>query len=219
MTGTPIGNLEDITIRAIRILNEVDLVLSEDTRVSRILLNKYDIKTPIDSYHSHSNDGKIDKIIDILNSGKNIALVTDAGTPGVSDPGNLLVSRVREFGHEVVPVPGVSALTTLISIAGTHTKEFTFLGFLPTKKGRNKTFKYIEESKLPTIFFESPHRIIKALESLKELLGERKVVVGRELTKMFEEIKVGTIAEILAYFKENEDKIKGEFSVLVEGAN
>jgi 16S rRNA (cytidine1402-2'-O)-methyltransferase len=219
--GTPIGNLEDITLRALRILKEVDVILCEDTRVTSRLLEKYAINTRTQSYHSQSTIGKEDLIIDMIKEGKNIALVSDAGTPAISDPGSKLISIIRERCTPeevtVVAIPGPSALISALSIAGVPVAEFTFLGFLPHKKGRETLFKEIAASERTMVFYESPHRILKTLESLeKHLEGvTAKVVVARELTKIFEEIVSGTPAEMLAYYKEHEDKVRGEFVVIV----
>ncbi|MFA5933738.1 MAG: 16S rRNA (cytidine(1402)-2'-O)-methyltransferase [Candidatus Paceibacterota bacterium] len=219
--GTPIGNLEDITLRAIRILGGVDTILCEDTRTTKKLLNKYNINKPTMSYHSHSTLSKEDVIIRMLKEGKNLALVSDAGTPCISDPGVLLVARVREkFGDEVsiVPIPGPSALVSALSASGMPASEFLFLGFLPHKKGRETLFKEISESKRTVAFYESTHRIIKTLESLeKHLDAKRQVIIARELTKMFEEIKKGTASELTIFFGSNPSKVRGEFVVIVEG--
>ena len=228
--ATPIGNLEDITLRAIRVLKEVDMVLCEDTRMTQKLLQKYDIKTPTLSYHSHSGLAKVEKIFELLEEGKNLALVSDAGTPTISDPGVLLVSQIREhfkvgplgsprsdLGVSIVPVPGPSAVIAALSASGLPSSDFLFLGFLPHKKGRETLFKEIALSKRTTVFYESPHRIFKTLESLKKHLDEkRRIVLARELTKIYEEMVTGTTQEILQYFEKNKDKIKGEFVVMVD---
>lgn len=218
VVGTPIGNLEDITLRALRVLKEVDLVLCEDTRVTKRLLSKYEISTPTMSYHAQSKLAKVDKILALLEEGKNLALVSDAGTPCISDPGVLLVSQVREkFGNKVsiVPIPGPSALVAALSAAGISVAEFTFLGFLPHKKGRETLFKEIAESSRVMAFYESPHRIEKALESLEKFCGsERRIIVARELTKIYEEFVRGTVAEVKAHFAENPDRLRGEFVVI-----
>ncbi len=220
--GTPIGNLEDVTLRALRVLKEVDLVLCEDTRVTKRLLSKYEIETPTMSYHAQSKLAKVEKIFALLEEGKNIALVSDAGTPCISDPGVLLVAQVREkFGDEVaiIPIPGPSAIITALSAVGISVAEFTFLGFLPHKKGRETLFKEIAESKRVMAFYESPHRIEKALESLEKFCGtERKIIVAREITKIYEEFVRGTTSEVRAYFIEHHDHIRGEFVVVVEQA-
>ena len=225
--ATPIGNLEDITLRALRILGEVDLILCEDTRVTKKLLAKYDIHTPTMSYHAQSKLSKTDKIIDILEEGKNLALVSDAGTPTISDPGSLLVSTIREKIEdrvEIIAIPGSSAVVAALSISGLPASEFLFLGFLPHKKGRETLFKEITASKRTVVFYESPHRILKTLQSLVTHLeshssgvkeGERKVVVARELTKIHEEVISGSAETVLAYFQKNTEKVRGEFVVMV----
>ncbi len=225
IVATPIGNLEDMTFRAIRILKEVDLILCEDTRVTKILLEKYEIKKPILNYHQHSKLQKIDYIINLLKGGKNLALVSDAGTPGISDPGQRLIGKVlEELGEEVKiePIPGANAAISALSISGFNTDEFLFLGFPPHKKGRQTFFvNVLEESQKRTVvFYESTHRIIKALEQIKELLEPRiynlepNLVVCRELTKKFETIYRGTIMEVLEKLKN--DIIKGEFVVVIK---
>lgn len=217
VVGTPIGNLEDITYRAVRVLGEVDLIVCEDTRVTINLLNKYGIKKPTMSYHSQSKLAKLDKIIDMIAEGKTLALVSDAGTPTISDPGSVLVSKIREtFSDiEVIAIPGASALVSALSISGLPASEFLFLGFLPHKKGRETLFKEIAITERTVVFYESPHRIIKSLESLKKSVGERRVVIARELSKIYEQIVSGTADEVLKYFAENTDKVRGEFVVLV----
>lgn len=219
--GTPIGNLEDITLRALRVLKEVDLVLCEDTRVTKRLLSKYNISTPTLSYHAQSKLSKTEKIFALLEEGKNLALVSDAGTPCISDPGSLLVAQVLEKFDDtvsIIPIPGTSALVTALSVAGISVAEFIFLGFLPHKKGRETLFKEITESKRVMVFYESTHRIKKALESLEKFCGsERHIIVARELTKIYEEFARGTIAEVRAHFTKNPDRVRGEFVVMVAG--
>jgi 16S rRNA (cytidine1402-2'-O)-methyltransferase len=218
IVATPIGNLEDITLRAIRILKEVDYVLCEDTRTTQNLLNKYEIKTKTMSYHAHSTDGRETAIINLLRNGKNLALVSDAGTPCISDPGVLLVSNVRkEFGSEakVSPIPGPSALISALSASGISSAEFVFLGFLPHKKGRETIFKEIALSDKVTVFYESTHRILKTLESLNKSQPEAKIMIAREITKQFEEFPSGKAGELLEYFNNNKVKQKGEFVVIV----
>lgn len=225
--GTPIGNLEDITLRALRVLKEVDLILCEDTRVTKRLLSKYEIETPTMSYHAQSKLAKVDKILALLQDGKNLALVSDAGTPCISDPGMLLVSQILEsnvkgqLSHvQIVPLPGPSALVTALSSAGISVAEFTFLGFLPHKKGRNTLFKEIADSSRVMAFYESPHRIEKTLDAIEKFCGgDRKVIVARELTKIYEEFVRGTVAKVRAHFEQNPDKVRGEFVVIVEGRN
>ena len=218
IVATPIGNLSDITLRAIETLKQVDLILCEDTRQTQKLLNHYEIKTPTLSYHQHSRLARVDKIISFLKNNKNLALVTDAGTPGISDPGGKLVSEVvTQLGSSVKiePVPGPSALTVALSISGLPTDSFTFLGFLPTKKGRETLFKEISESKRTVIFYESPHRILKTLKSLNQHIPTRQLVACRELTKIYESIYRGTADEVLE--KLIKDKVKGEFVVIIAG--
>jgi 16S rRNA (cytidine1402-2'-O)-methyltransferase len=219
VVATPIGNLEDITLRALRILSEVDFVFCEDTREGRKLLGHFEIKKPLDSYHAQSGDSKSEKIIELLNSGKNIALISDAGTPAVSDPGSLLVSKIRAALPDVsvVAIPGPSALTTALSIAGMPVNAFTFYGFVPHKKGRETLFDEIAASEKASVFYESPHRILKSLQSLSERCPERLMAIGRELTKVHEELKIGSVAEILKYYNNNADKVRGEFTVIVSG--
>jgi len=219
VVGTPIGNLEDITYRAVRILSEVDLILCEDTRVTINLLNKYGIKKPTMSYHSQSKLAKLDKILELIGEGKTLALVSDAGTPTISDPGSILVSTIRETFPEVevTAIPGASALVSALSISGLPASEFIFLGFLPHKKGRETLFKEISVTERTVVFYESPHRIMKTLDSLKKYVGERKVVVARELSKIYEQIVSGSPTEVEKYFIDNKDKVRGEFVVLVSG--
>lgn len=217
IVATPIGNLEDISKRALRILSEVDLILCEDTRITKKILNHFDIKTPILSYHQHSRLTKINQILELLKKGKNLALVCDAGTPGISDPGNKLIEEVlKNLGNEVkiVPIPGPSALTGAISISGFPMDKFLFLGFPPQKKKRKKFFEEIKASKYPVVFFESPYRILKTLEELKNIASDLEIVVCRELTKMFETVYRGKINEVIEEIKR--DKVKGEFVVIVD---
>jgi len=211
--ATPIGNLEDVTQRALRILKEVDLIACEDTRVTKKLLDHYQIDTQTVSYHQHSKVGKIDFLVENLKSGKDIALVSDAGTPGISDPGGLLVQAAREQGVKVEVIPGPSAVTAALSISGLPTDRFLFLGFLPHKKGRETLIKEIIDSKYPVVFYESVHRIIKALEQLQESNLEREIVVCRELTKKFETIYRGPVNKVLEELQA--DQVKGEFVVIV----
>ena len=220
IVSTPIGNLEDITLRAIRVLREVDLILCEDTRETGKILKHYDIKNKTQSYHANSKLSKIDKIIELLDAGKQIALVSDAGTPIISDPGILLIQEVlkRSKGTRIVPIPGASALLSALVASGINCHEFIYLGFIPHKKGRETLFREIAESKRTSVMYESVHRIEKTLDSLVDHLNsDRQVVIGRELTKMFEELVRGSIIEVNDYFKENKDKVRGEFVIIVEG--
>lgn len=219
IVATPIGNLEDITLRALRILKEVDMIVCEDTRVTKKLLTHYEIMTPCLSLHARSNDAQFDRVLRLLEDDKTLAYVSDAGTPGVSDPGTRLVALVREqFGDTVTvaAIPGASALTAALSIAGVPASEFVFLGFLPHKKGRQTLLKEIAESKRTVIFYESVHRIKKALGELEKVLEpSQKVVFARELTKHFEEVQSGTPRELLNLLETTPEKEKGEFVVLV----
>ncbi len=218
IVSTPIGNLEDITLRALNVLKTVDTILCEDTRVTKTLLNKYDIHVKTMSYHANSSTGKHDVILALLGDGKDLALVSDAGTPTLSDPGVMLVKQVREHLPEVeiIPVPGASALLSALVSTGFSSAQFLYLGFIPHKKGRETLFKEIAETERTVVFYESPHRIEKTLESLtKYLEPERKVAICRELTKMFEQFVIGTASEVEQYFKDNQDKIRGEFVVVV----
>ncbi len=221
IVATPIGNLEDLTLRALRVLKESDFVLCEDTRVTKKLLDHYEIKTPTISYHQHSGDIKVDRIVSLLKEGKNLSLVTDAGTPGISDPGSKLVSVVRkEFSDSVLieSVPGVSALTAAISIAGVGFDRFLFLGFLPNKKGRQTMLKEIMASEYPVVLYESKHRIVKLLEELEVVRGkiELDVSVARELTKMYESFYNGTAVSVLKEINADSNNLKGEFVVLIK---
>ncbi len=219
IVATPIGNLEDISLRALRILKEVDIILCEDTRVTRKLLLRYDIKTPVLSYHQHSQLKKVNHIADLLEEGKNLALVSDSGTPGISDPGNKLIDFLvkKNINLTIIPIPGCSALITAASISGFPMDRFTFLGFPPHKKKRNKFFEELLKIKHPVVFYESPHRIIKTLEEIgnksQKLNLNLQVIACRELTKKFETIYRGTINEVIKKVKD--DKIKGEFTVII----
>ncbi len=208
--ATPIGNLKDITIRALHVLEEVDLILCEDTRVTKKLLNRYNIKTPIQSYHQHSKLKKVNYILKLLEQEKNLALVSDSGTPGISDPGNKLVSELMSgelvSRVNVVPIPGPSAVTAAASISGFPMNKFIFLGFPPHKKGRQKFFKEISEYKYPVILYESPYRILKTLKEL----DDKEVVVCREMNKKFEPIYRGKTNHILEKIKP-----KGEFVIVI----
>ncbi len=198
--ATPIGNLEDITYRAVRILKEVDHIAAEDTRHSRILLEKYDIKTPTISFHSYSDEKKLAHLISLLKEGKSIALISDAGTPGISDPGYKLIVAAREEGIQVVPIPGPSAFLTALQASGLPTHQFLYLGFLPLKKGRQTLLQSLQEEQRTIIFYESPHRLSKTLGELHDYFGDRQLVIARELTKIHEEYFHGTAAEALQHF-------------------
>lgn len=218
IVATPIGNLEDITLRAINVLSNSDLILAEDTRVTKVLLERYNIKKEVLSYHQHSDFKKIDHIIKFLKEGKNLVLVTDAGTPGISDPGSYLISEALKAipDLKIVPIPGPNAAITALSISGFPTDEFVFLGFPPHKKGRQTFFKNISEIKSTIVFYESKHRILKALENLEKLseIGDREMMIARELTKQFETIYRGTLAEIKPRLTDK--NLLGEFVIVID---
>jgi len=221
VVSTPIGNLEDITVRALKTLNSVDYILCEDQRITKKLLNHYNIKTPTISYHQHSKLKKFNLIFDLLKKNNNLALVSDAGTPSISDPGSKLISEIiKEFGQEVniIPIPGPSALTACLSICGLKVDKFLFLGFLPKKKKRSSFLQEIITSRYPVVFFESPYRILKTLKELENLFKTKKennfeIVVCKELTKKFERVFRGDISKII---KEIEKTQKGEFVIVIE---
>lgn len=219
VVATPIGNLEDITLRALRTLKECDVVLCEDTRVTRKLLNHYEINKPLVSYHAHSGTAKYDKIFSLLEKGSTLAMVSDAGTPTISDPGAHLVFEVRKrFSGDVKieAIPGVSALISALSISGVHADSFVFLGFPPHKKGRKTFFDNIVKYEKTVVFYESTHRILKALEYLNEMLpDDKEVTIVRELTKIHEEVVSGSAKEVIDHFNAHQDTIRGEFVVIV----
>lgn len=207
VVATPIGNLEDITLRALRTLKEADFVACEDTRTTRKLLAHFDLHTPLVSDR---------KVLVLLLQGKHVALVSDAGTPAVSDPGLELVAHAREAGAQIETIPGASALPAALAIAGLRVPSFVFYGFLPPKKGREKLFKEISASARASVFYESPHRILKALEALAKAAPNRRVGLYRELTKIYEEAIIGTPAVLLQRLTGDPQKQKGEFVVIVE---
>jgi len=213
---TPIGNLEDITFRAIRILKEVNIVLAEDTRTSKKLFSHYNINTPLSSFHMHNEHRVLNKWVDRIKNGETIALISDAGTPAISDPGFLLVRECVKENIEVDCFPGATAFVPALVNSALACEKFIFEGFLPVKKGRQTRLILLAEEERTMIFYESPHRIIKTLKQFSEYFGEeRKVSVSREISKMFEETKRGNLMEVLQYFEEK--KPKGEFVIIVEG--
>ncbi len=217
--STPIGNLEDITLRALNILREVDVVACEDTRTTKKLLAHYQIKTPLVSYHEHNEEVKSKELVSELLQGKSIALVSDAGTPGVSDPGYRVVKLASEKGIEVVPIPGASAAIAALSVSGLSTSSFAFYGFPPRQKKRlHEYLTKIRDHQETLIFYESPSRIIKTLEAIIDVFGDRKASLSREITKMYEETLRGTLSEIKETLQ-NKETIKGEFTLIVEGAS
>ena len=216
VVATPIGNMEDITLRAMRILNHADAIVCEDTRVAKKLLFKYEIEGKmLLAISQRASEDKTRRIVEWIQEGKQVAMVCDAGTPGLSDPGNAIVEAVVAAGGRVSPIPGASALTAMVSMAGINMQEFLFKGFPPHKKGRQTYFTEVSQMDVPVVYYDSPHRVVKNLELLRELAPEKRVVIGRELTKMFEEVIRGTVSEALEYYQENERKVKGEFVVLV----
>lgn len=224
IVATPIGNMLDMTFRAVEILKNVDFILAEDTRVSGKLLKKYEIETKMISYNSHSKEHVKENIFLLLKEGKSLALISDAGTPTISDPGMKIVEQIyEEFSEEIKkgdlkiePIPGASAVLSAISVSGFTASEFIFYGFLPHKKGRETIFKEIAENKKTSVFYESPNRLEKALDSLEKFCGEgRGIFVARELTKMYEEKVRGTVLEVQNFFKKNPEKIRGEFVIVV----
>lgn len=216
LVPTPIGNLGDMTYRAVEVLKGVDLILAEDTRTSGFLLKHYEISTQAHSFHAHNEHKKTDEIIDKLKSGTSIAQISDAGTPGISDPGFLLVRAALENDVPVESLPGATAFVPALVNSGFPCDRFVFEGFLPHKKGRQTRIQALLEEKKTSIFYESPHRLIKTLEQFKEILGDRNISVSRELTKKFEETVTGSLDEVLEYFKSK--SIKGEFVLVLEGA-
>ena len=217
IVSTPIGNLEDITQRAIRVLKEVSIIAAEDTRHTQKLLNHYQIETHQTSYHDHNKEEKAELLISKLKEGKDAALVCDAGTPGVSDPGYYLIKRAIEENIKVVPVPGVSAVIAGLSVSGLPTDRFVFEGFLPQKKNaRIERLKKLEKEERTIILYEAPHRFIKTLKDIHDILGNRRMAVARELTKIHEEIVRGTVEEIIKAFEGK--KIRGEVTIILEGA-
>lgn len=216
LVPTPIGNLEDMTFRAIRILKEVDLILAEDTRTSAKLLHHYEIKNKLVSHHKFNEHKTVEMIAEQIELGKNVALISDAGTPGISDPGFLLVKTCLDKDIEVECLPGATALIPALVNSGFPTDRFTFEGFLPQKKGRHKKIKELMTEPRTMIFYESPYRLMKTLEQFSEFLGpERRASVSRELSKLFEENRRGTLAELIEYF--GSKTIKGEIVIILEG--
>ena len=215
---TPIGNLEDITLRAINVLKSVDIMLAEDTRTSSHLMRHLGIEKPMHSHHKFNEHATVGRVVESIAAGKDVALVSDAGTPGISDPGFLLVRRCVEEGIEVVTLPGPTALIPALVQSGFPCDRFCFEGFLPQKKGRMKRLEELSSETRTVIFYESPYRVVKCLEQIAETFGtERRVAVVREITKKFEETVRGTVAEAIAHFKAHEPK--GEFVIVVEGYN
>lgn len=216
IVSTPIGNLEDITIRALKILREIDMIAAENMERTKILLRHYDINKEVITYRRENQIRMTPKIIAKLKSGYNIALVSDAGTPGISDPGAYLVSKAMDEGIRVIPIPGPSAITAAISVSGISGQGFIFIGFLPNSSNkRRKELELLRSEKLPIVLFEAPHRLIDTLKDIKDIFGNRKIVLLKELTKLYEEIKRGQVDEILKDLAEI--KIKGEYVIIISG--
>lgn len=218
LVPTPIGNLQDFTYRAVEVLNTVDLILAEDTRTSSKLLKHYNISKPLTAFHQHNEHKSLEKIIDKLLSGSTMALISDAGTPGISDPGFLLVRACVENNIDVECLPGPTAFVPALVSSGFPCDKFVFEGFLPHKKGRQTRLKLLQEENRTIVFYESPHRLLKTLQQFKEYFGdERKIAVCRELTKIHEEVIRGTAEELINYY--NINTLKGEIVIVVEGKN
>ncbi len=217
IVATPIGNLEDITLRALRTLKECDVIYAEDTRVTSKLLARYEIKKPLQRLDAVTEMKKADEVLAHIEAGEHVALVSDAGTPGISDPGARLVAHVREYlpAALIEAIPGPSALTAALSIAGLSSDHFLFLGFLPHKKGRQTAIKKIISSDVPVVLYESPHRILKLLGELSLVGEQRNVVIARELTKIHEEVISGTPSEVSTHFTAHPDTVRGEFVVII----
>lgn len=216
IVSTPIGNLEDITLRALRTLKEIDLIAAEDTRRTKRLLNHYQIKTPLTSYFEHSGFKKAQFLISQLKKGNDIAIVSEAGTPTISDPGYKLTKLAIENNIDVIPIPGATALIAALSASGLPTDSFIFEGFIPRKSGKRRSFFLsLKDQPKTLIFYESPRRLLSALTDLLEVLGDRKIVIARELTKIFEEMIQGTISDVIEHLQDK--TIKGEITILVSG--
>lgn len=213
IVSTPIGNLEDMTLRAIRTLKEVDYIAAEDTRHVHILLQKYEISTPTLSYHSYSSDAKLEQIVTLLKEGKKVALVSDAGTPGISDPAYALIKRAIEEDIKIVPIPGASSLLAALVMSGKPMHHFLYLGFLPLKKGRQTLLKSLASEQRTIVIFESPHRLLRTLNDLKEYLGDRDIAVCREITKIYEEALRLKISDAITHFTKNQPR--GEFVLII----
>ena len=218
LVPTPIGNLEDITLRAIRVLGEADGILAEDTRNSGQLLKHLNISKPLYSHHAHNEHTGVPGVIKMLKEGKSLALISDAGTPGISDPGYLLVKACVDNGIEVESLPGATAFVPALVNSGFPTDRFVYEGFLPHKKGRQTRWKALAEEERTIVLYESPHRLVKALEQIIEFIAaDRLVMVGRELSKMHEQMVRGTATEVLAYFTAHPDKVRGEIVIVIAG--
>jgi 16S rRNA (cytidine1402-2'-O)-methyltransferase len=215
---TPIGNLEDMTFRAIRVLKEANLILAEDTRTSKRLMTHYEIETPLKSYHQHNEHKVLENIINLLQSGSKIALISDAGTPAISDPGFLLVRECVKQHIKVECLPGATAFVPALVASGLPADKFYFEGFLPHKKGRQTRLKYLAELPITFVLYESPYRLIKCLQQLSEFCGaDRTACVCREISKFYEDVYTASLEELIKYYEENSDKVKGEIVIVVGG--
>jgi len=212
---TPIGNLEDITLRALKVLGSVDVIAAEDTRTTKFLLDHYNIQKPLISFFSRNEQIRVPQIIERLKKGESVAVVSDAGTPGISDPAHAIITAAIEEGIPIIPLPGATAFVPALIVSGLPTHSFIFEGFLPHKKGRKTALEKLVTEERTIILYESPHRILKTLDELKEYLGDRPAVIGRELTKKFEEIVRGNLSELLEKF--SSQAVKGEFVIVIEG--
>jgi len=218
IVSTPIGNLEDITLRALRTLKEVDYILCEDTRVAGKILSHYEITSKLISFHQHSSPEKLKYLVDLLRLGNSLALITDAGTPGVSDPGGKLIEEILKIDSDakIVSIPGPSAITALVAVSGIPIDRFAFYGFLPNKNGRQKMLKEISAMQYPVIIYESKHRILKLLREISIIMPSAQIIIGRELTKMHETIYRGSAENILKTLEDNKEEQKGEFVVIIK---
>jgi 16S rRNA (cytidine1402-2'-O)-methyltransferase len=217
IVATPIGNLEDMTLRALRVLKEVDAVAAEDTRHTQILLNHYGIQTPLTSYHEHNERTKAEELVERLRQGEDIALVSDAGTPAISDPGFHLIVQAVRAGIRIIPLPGASALTAVLSASGLPTDRVVFEGFLPAKKKqRREKLQALSDEVRTLVFYEAPHRLLEALDDVHELLGDREAVLAREVSKVHEELLRGRVSELIRALRGRE--IRGEFTLVISGA-
>ena len=215
IVATPIGNLEDITLRALRVLKEVDLIAAEDTRHTQHLLTHYGIRTPLTSYHQHNERQKTPALVERIRKGEQVALVCDAGTPAISDPGYRLVLDAIRAGIQIIPLPGASALATVLSASGLPTDRFLFEGFLPAKKQQRKAkLQALRQESATLVFYEAPHRLIEALNDIQQILGDREIVVAREVTKVHEEFLRGKVSEVIGQLAQRE--IKGEITIVVQ---
>lgn len=219
LVPTPIGNLEDVTLRALRVLKEVDFIAAEDTRTAGVLLDHFDIDTPTLRYHDHNERTQAPKLVNRMQAGQSVALISEAGSPGISDPGFYLTRACVEAGIQVEALPGATAFVPALTASALPSDRFVFEGFLPKKKGRQTRLQFLADEPRTMIFFESPYRLVRTLEDFAEHLGpERRVVVGRELTKKFEEFRRGTLKEVRSYFAQ-QNKVRGELVIVVEGGS